>query len=173
MPLVPESGRALRLSGKSRLALSETEEDDLARCQPKSAEARGRRSDVGAADDHPRGGKNRSPSPSPHGRTRMTVFPLRRSVGFKAATALSRSEEHTSELQSLRHLVCRLLLEKKKKSQDNIISRKITKCEAKDNNQGTIRGAMVTRRNILRTEMNSKLTMRATTEEPYTRLKGE
>src|SRR5258705_4631584 len=27
-----------------------------------------------------------------------------------------RSEEHTSELQSLRHLVCRLLLEKKKQS---------------------------------------------------------
>src|SRR5262245_62649436 len=27
---------------------------------------------------------------------------------------LDRSEEHTSELQSLRHLVCRLLLEKKK-----------------------------------------------------------
>src|SRR5262245_66300576 len=27
---------------------------------------------------------------------------------------LGRSEEHTSELQSLRHLVCRLLLEKKK-----------------------------------------------------------
>src|ERR1039458_10626844 len=27
----------------------------------------------------------------------------------------SRSEEHTSELQSLRHLVCRLLLEKKTK----------------------------------------------------------
>src|SRR5438045_5393911 len=26
----------------------------------------------------------------------------------------TRSEEHTSELQSLRHLVCRLLLEKKK-----------------------------------------------------------
>src|SRR5262245_66038697 len=28
--------------------------------------------------------------------------------------AATRSEEHTSELQSLRHLVCRLLLEKKK-----------------------------------------------------------
>src|SRR5258705_8204426 len=28
--------------------------------------------------------------------------------------ACTRSEEHTSELQSLRHLVCRLLLEKKK-----------------------------------------------------------
>src|SRR5205814_8319384 len=32
-----------------------------------------------------------------------------------AGTGATRSEEHTSELQSLRHLVCRLLLEKKKK----------------------------------------------------------
>src|ERR1035438_10762737 len=32
-----------------------------------------------------------------------------------AAMPEYRSEEHTSELQSLRHLVCRLLLEKKKK----------------------------------------------------------
>src|SRR2546422_7479647 len=31
--------------------------------------------------------------------------------------AASRSEEHTSELQSRLHLVCRLLLEKKKKRQ--------------------------------------------------------
>src|SRR5438045_8342077 len=31
----------------------------------------------------------------------------------------ARSEEHTSELQSLRHLVCRLLLEKKKKNTNN------------------------------------------------------
>src|SRR5438045_6702413 len=33
----------------------------------------------------------------------------------KGPTLDPRSEEHTSELQSLRHLVCRLLLEKKKK----------------------------------------------------------
>ena len=33
---------------------------------------------------------------------------------LKEATALLRSEEHTSELQSPDHLVCRLLLEKKK-----------------------------------------------------------
>src|SRR5258705_8357664 len=33
----------------------------------------------------------------------------------KKKSAICRSEEHTSELQSLRHLVCRLLLEKKKK----------------------------------------------------------
>src|SRR2546429_7102102 len=33
-----------------------------------------------------------------------------------AATPRRRSEEHTSELQSRLHLVCRLLLEKKKKS---------------------------------------------------------
>src|SRR5947199_2331696 len=31
-----------------------------------------------------------------------------------AGGRVTRSEEHTSELQSLRHLVCRLLLEKKK-----------------------------------------------------------
>src|SRR5205814_9298555 len=34
----------------------------------------------------------------------------------RAAPGCARSEEHTSELQSLRHLVCRLLLEKKKKN---------------------------------------------------------
>src|SRR5205814_6946435 len=33
---------------------------------------------------------------------------------LRVCTSLPRSEEHTSELQSLRHLVCRLLLEKKK-----------------------------------------------------------
>src|SRR2546427_8164374 len=32
----------------------------------------------------------------------------------------SRSEEHTSELQSQSNLVCRLLLEKKKKTENNI-----------------------------------------------------
>src|SRR5947209_8795120 len=32
------------------------------------------------------------------------------------ATALPRSEEHTSELQSRQYLVCRLLLEKKKRT---------------------------------------------------------
>src|SRR2546425_8423871 len=35
---------------------------------------------------------------------------------------LSRSEEHTSELQSLAYLVCRLLLEKKKKTQEKLLS---------------------------------------------------
>src|ERR1039458_10255878 len=36
------------------------------------------------------------------------------SAEFRLRAARVRSEEHTSELQSLRHLVCRLLLEKKK-----------------------------------------------------------
>src|SRR5947199_770077 len=35
--------------------------------------------------------------------------------GSVIAAGGDRSEEHTSELQSLRHLVCRLLLEKKKR----------------------------------------------------------
>src|SRR2546422_8232083 len=37
-------------------------------------------------------------------------------LGRGSAIASSRSEEHTSELQSRLHLVCRLLLEKKKKN---------------------------------------------------------
>src|SRR5437016_12028656 len=40
-----------------------------------------------------------------------TTTPLLRST---RASSCSRSEEHTSELQSLTNLVCRLLLEKKK-----------------------------------------------------------
>src|SRR5438093_5124562 len=42
---------------------------------------------------------------------------LSRSVAVAGADGIdvSRSEEHTSELQSLTNLVCRLLLEKKKK----------------------------------------------------------
>src|SRR2546422_8392746 len=36
--------------------------------------------------------------------------------GFHMVEGLRRSEEHTSELQSRLHLVCRLLLEKKKKN---------------------------------------------------------
>src|SRR5947209_17410279 len=41
----------------------------------------------------------------------------------EAALANTRSEEHTSELQSRQYLVCRLLLEKKKKKKkiENII----------------------------------------------------
>src|ERR1035438_10833125 len=44
-----------------------------------------------------------------------TTFPVFRCTGRMLIFApADRSEEHTSELQSLRHLVCRLLLEKKK-----------------------------------------------------------
>ena len=35
-------------------------------------------------------------------------------IGFQLDNEFSRSEEHTSELQSRTNLVCRLLLEKKK-----------------------------------------------------------
>src|SRR5690625_6952794 len=38
--------------------------------------------------------------------------------GVKGSATSKRSEEHTSELQSRGHLVCRLLLEKKKQKQD-------------------------------------------------------
>src|SRR2546422_7444159 len=38
---------------------------------------------------------------------------------FDCVSGMWRSEEHTSELQSRLHLVCRLLLEKKKKKKDS------------------------------------------------------
>src|SRR5437899_8849317 len=44
---------------------------------------------------------------------------------FPINNVFARSEEHTSELQSLRHLVCRLLLEKKKKRQLTIIKKQV------------------------------------------------
>src|SRR2546422_8288322 len=40
------------------------------------------------------------------------------SIGWHDLRHTFRSEEHTSELQSRLHLVCRLLLEKKKKKHD-------------------------------------------------------
>src|SRR5262245_63517163 len=49
--------------------------------------------------------------------TRIRLPPSRVTVSSWDGLS-TRSEEHTSELQSLRHLVCRLLLEKKKKLQD-------------------------------------------------------
>src|SRR5437899_13068931 len=53
-------------------------------------------------------------------RARSARLPGRRRVaGGRGARDPRRSEEHTSELQSLRHLVCRLLLEKKKKKKEN------------------------------------------------------
>src|SRR5258705_3043536 len=49
----------------------------------------------------------------PNGTHRATCLPWLAEAGVTSEDM--RSEEHTSELQSLRHLVCRLLLEKKKK----------------------------------------------------------
>src|SRR5437899_5701554 len=68
-----------------------------------------------------------SPVPTPPARvtaaaTSTTATPAAKALSHRAARGTQkprvarrfRSEEHTSELQSLRHLVCRLLLEKKK-----------------------------------------------------------
>src|SRR5438045_4252355 len=45
---------------------------------------------------------------------RLIVGCVRHGDSLAHSRFRQRSEEHTSELQSLRHLVCRLLLEKKK-----------------------------------------------------------
>src|SRR5205814_7786691 len=67
---------------------------------------------------------------SPHG--------CRRIPSGSTSRRSCRSEEHTSELQSLRHLVCRLLLEKKKK-----------KHKKQSNKQSTQYNPASTRRQII------------------------
>src|SRR5258705_11035735 len=46
--------------------------------------------------------------------TDLILIDIAKVAEFGRTKGQFRSEEHTSELQSLRHLVCRLLLEKKK-----------------------------------------------------------
>src|SRR6267143_6297908 len=57
--------------------------------------------------------------------TRRSVSPSLRSTSCASCGRPSRSEEHTSELQSQFHLVCRLLLEKKKKNNTDLLINKI------------------------------------------------
>src|SRR4051812_50074934 len=57
----------------------------------------------------------RSPVALPASRRQSPTRAARRKSAFSSAARSSRSEEHTSELQSHVNLVCRLLLEKKKK----------------------------------------------------------
>src|SRR5258708_8625364 len=52
--------------------------------------------------------------------SRTTVSRNRKHVSPLTGVVSKRSEEHTSELQSPDHLVCRLLLEKKKKKNERI-----------------------------------------------------
>src|SRR5437660_5275271 len=55
----------------------------------------------------------------PHRGADTARLPARRVQRLLSAGGGLRSEEHTSELQSRGHLVCRLLLEKKKKKMTN------------------------------------------------------
>src|SRR2546425_1868635 len=62
----------------------------------------------------------RKPRPAPNPPTRESAYALLRRVPpfhrlWRLPVLPGRSEEHTSELQSLAYLVCRLLLEKKKR----------------------------------------------------------
>src|SRR5947199_459810 len=81
------------------------------------------RGDVRRAAAHePRRGERPVPAP-------------RDADGVSPRAVSARSEEHTSELQSLRHLVCRLLLEKKKKNTNinYLCTQSHDKCKMIDN----------------------------------------
>src|SRR5438552_14219548 len=59
-------------------------------------------------------------------------------AGF-SGTKVDRSEEHTSELQSPDHLVCRLLLEKKKNNKQNLIDREYESTNIAQSPHGLLR----------------------------------
>src|SRR5947199_5526030 len=59
--------------------------------------------------------RRRAPARRAPAARRSAALDRRGRAGDAHVPTPHRSEEHTSELQSLRHLVCRLLLEKKKK----------------------------------------------------------
>src|SRR5438552_10298854 len=78
------------------------------------------------------------PRPSPCSRTPRCCSsrPRRRNA------AGSRSEEHTSELQSPDHLVCRLLLEKKKKKYTTTLNDKLPQRKTAMNSHSSSRRAL-------------------------------
>src|SRR2546425_9543128 len=85
----------------------------LFRSRDRTAQAADRRQEAHRRTEQHRLGRH----PAPRGRSQE---------------GLQRSEEHTSELQSLAYLVCRLLLEKKKK---NTTRRSITNSDSEDKSQ--------------------------------------
>src|SRR2546425_6906759 len=62
----------------------------------------------------PRGDRRRARRAPLGGQAQLADRPRRDGRGARRTVGADRSEEHTSELQSLAYLVCRLLLEKKK-----------------------------------------------------------
>src|SRR2546429_3675290 len=70
--------------------------------------------DRDVAHDHHQSGGGTDP------RQEDQVFWGRKDSRMRGWSEKSRSEEHTSELQSRLHLVCRLLLEKKKNKQSDL-----------------------------------------------------
>src|SRR2546425_9033493 len=84
------------------------------------------RSALALSDPRPLSSAHRS-VPDPHKRLPPRSFARRPSSRQSRAThAAGRSEEHTSELQSLAYLVCRLLLEKKKNKLTQTSAARIT-----------------------------------------------
>src|SRR5205823_7014634 len=64
-------------------------------------------------------------APSAHATSSSTICRVTRQPTLQKGQTVSRSEEHTSELQSLAYLVCRLLLEKKKDSPGSASNRQV------------------------------------------------
>src|SRR5690625_5614918 len=76
--------------------------------------------------------KARAAAPASCCRSRRALSELPLTSSCRCCRSLWRSEEHTSELQSRGHLVCRLLLEKKKYKPSSVPNYDITRCSYLD-----------------------------------------
>src|SRR5690606_39356400 len=92
------------------------------------APSRRRRSAAGCCVRRTGPGRPPSCRGGPRGRSRTPSCPVRR-----RRRRSSRSEEHTSELQSRENLVCRLLLEKKKKKRTELSVKTAVSVRCKSN----------------------------------------
>src|SRR2546427_7899950 len=74
--------------------------------------------------DHGRRGTSCPPggAPGDHDASHVSPTSAQGAAPYHMAGGAARSEEHTSELQSQSNLVCRLLLEKKKKDETTMSS---------------------------------------------------
>src|SRR5262245_62745411 len=97
--------------------------------------------------------------------TRRKLRPRRSEDGVQPRrVAAARSEEHTSELQSLRHLVCRLLLEKKKKkikqqNKDNKKHKKAKKTDTRNSNIKKYTAAQYNNKGRTKTTVTTKYSL--------------
>src|SRR3989441_8523841 len=101
------------------------------KCKRCALESKSSKSSLDNSKKRPVAASQPRQRPAIHCKLRLHRVPMRPSLRVQLCRWITlRSEEHTSELQSLAYLVCRLLLEKKKKECMTVMCRVGEQCSA-------------------------------------------